>query len=62
MPPAVGLSSAHSEDLRELGCRTELFNLSDPEGIAELARRLGNIAIDVLICNAKKANVILYAD
>jgi NAD(P)-dependent dehydrogenase (short-subunit alcohol dehydrogenase family) len=39
-------------DLRETGCRTELVDLASPAGIAALAQRLGNAAIDVLICNA----------
>ena len=38
--------------LRALRCRAELVDLSELSTIGALSRRLGDIAIDVLICNA----------
>jgi NAD(P)-dependent dehydrogenase (short-subunit alcohol dehydrogenase family) len=45
-------NSTDAAALSALKCRTELVDLADTVAIGELGRRLGSIAIDVLICNA----------
>ena len=43
---------ADAAALSALKCRAELVDLANPAAICDLARRLGSVAIDVLICNA----------
>ena len=41
-----------AEELRELGVRIEQLDVTDPGSVAGLAKRIGDVALDILINNA----------